>query len=209
MGRRRTAIYVILGSTAIVAGCSVSGAQADAPLSSLVIASVHGFVLSPHGDPNDLPQMPGPLAIAGAASSSCDGVSQTTLRQDGWKASYLRVWVDRTKTPRAYIDLCISQMANTSDGTKNYREVLGSTNPKQVEPVTKIPVPNVPGAHAFSLTGEPLSFAEFSKGRYVVTMEAYEVPIPQPPNSHPAFVYARVPIPVASIATKQYSRLPG
>jgi hypothetical protein len=166
-----------------------------------MVSNVRGFVPSTHGNPlDDPPQPTGGLAIAGAASSDCDGVSRTTLRLDHWRASFLRVWVDRNTDPRASIDLCVSQMADASDATQNYREVLGSHNPKAVAPVTPIPVPGIPGAQAFSIKEFPLSFLEFSKDDYVVTVESSAAPS--------ATASAPIRIPLVAVAAAQYRRLP-
>jgi len=134
-------------------------------------------------------------------------VSRTTLRQDHWKASFLRVWVAQDMSIPATIDLCVSQMADVSDAAQNYREVLGSTNPKEVAPVTKIEVPGIPGAQAFSVNGFHLAFLEFSKGSYVVTVETSLAPT-FPTAGGPA-VYAKAHIPLVTVATEQYLRLPG
>jgi hypothetical protein len=197
---RRNGVLSVVVVMGLLGGCAGTGPSAPVALSSLVVPHVHGFVLSTHGNPlDDPPERTGSLGIVGAASSDCDGVSRTTLRQDHWKASFLRVWVDRNTDPRASIDLCVSEMADPSEAAENYREVLGSTNPKDVEPVTMIPVPGVPGAQAFSLRDFHLSFLEFAKGDDVVTIET---------NESPTGVSARIPVPLVSVATDQYRRLP-
>ena len=200
----------VLSVVATLGGCAGTGGvtASKPPLSSLVVSSIDGFVRTPKADPINQ-QVPGSLGIAEAASSSCDGVSQTTLRQDHWQASYLRVWVHRTKIPSAsaYIGVCISRMKHVPDAAENYRQVRGSLRPpKGASGVTTISIPGVPGVIAFAISKTPeMDLLAFSKNAYVVTLFAYA----GSSLSSRRVVFSQVPLPIANVASEQYDRLPG
>jgi hypothetical protein len=201
---RRWIGVVVMATVAVLGGCA--GTATARPLSTLVVTNLDGFVSvpRPHGVP-DAPPSAGSLRIAGAASMFCDGVSRATLRQDDWQASYLRVWLDSTTNPSAIVNLCVSEMNDASDAARNYQEVLGSSSPKGL-PLTKLPVPGIPGVHAGSVSRLGLDFVEFSKGDYVVTIVAEDLPAA---GLNGSATVSRVALPVATVASAEFRRLPG
>jgi hypothetical protein len=126
------------------------------------------------------------------AAHGCVGVSQKTLRTEGWISSFQRIWVDRSAKPPGYIELCLSEFQTTQGALANFREDRGSWAPIQpaaggAKPayVRPLALPHIPNAFAYTnayggaLVGNE---AIFVKGRYVVeingsaTMSIAKVP---------------------------------
>jgi len=134
----------------------------------------------------------------------CDGVSPKTLRQDDWKASFLRVWVDRTTSPRVVVQLCLSEMASSADAAENYREVLGSSSPKGVRAI-KIAISEIPEVHAVWVARYGFEFVEFAESNYVVTIVAEDIPTLSELDHSIGISEMRRP--VSTLAIGQYRRL--